>query len=368
MERQTILAIILSVIAVVLVLTAILFFGAKVSKSPESYHCNSLSYSGEKGINLVFFGDKDRAEKYSSDLLKYAPFDSNKNAFNFWYISDYKPECEIYQGKAVFCYSKELLNAASSCPNDYIFAFEEKEQSIRSSSFSNVLSINLKHAPSVVAHEFGHAFANFAEEYTPADLSSGSKNCVKKCEDFWGEREGCYSGCSKSDYFRSFNAGIMRTLSASRYGTFDENLLSKLLLKHSSSDRKGIVGNAISQENNCQSGKRYLITFTKSGQQFFVKDIETAFGCAATPTGEGDYSLVAFDSERNLLEPIKYSFVIYTDSQAEGAEEIQGEQIEYDGDIYVSLQSSESLSGVQLIDIENKTLTEAHLDAQLCKV
>ena len=112
----------------------------------------------------------------------------------------------------------------------------------------NVVSINKNHQKSVIAHEFGHSFANLAEEYTPATLPLKSKNCVSECNKFDSLNEGCYEGCSKTDYFRSINSGIMRTLSSKSYGAFNSFLISEKISKF-----KRITGNVVSENdfNSC---------------------------------------------------------------------------------------------------------------------
>ena len=171
------------------------------SSSPKSTNletCQTLSYSSPEAANLVFFSEKSEAEKYSNYLFKeITPFKENKDSFNIYYITNYLPECELYQGIATLCYSKELTQKAASCPNDYIVVLDEQPSSIRSSSYMNVLSINKAHQLSVFPHEIGHAFANLAEEYVPAKLPRSQQNCVENCEEFNGINEDWEQGCSE---------------------------------------------------------------------------------------------------------------------------------------------------------------------------
>ena len=160
-----------------------------------------------------------------SGLLNY----NEKDNFNFYYIDNYQPKCEIYQDKALLCYNKDIVRKAASCPHDFIVVIKEDSRNIRSSAYMNVMSINSKHSLTVLLHEFGHVFVNLAEEYVPAKLPKKAKNCVDECTKF-SIKDGCYEGCSKADYFRSINNGIMRTLSSTNFGIFNKKLITDKII------------------------------------------------------------------------------------------------------------------------------------------
>jgi len=94
----------------------------------------------------------------------------------------------------------------------------------------NVISLNEALPVSVFAHEFGHVFANLADEYTPAKIPYGAKNCVKNCEEFSGVGN-CFEGCSEENFFRSSEYSIMRTLNSQSYFEFNQKIISQELEK-----------------------------------------------------------------------------------------------------------------------------------------
>jgi hypothetical protein len=152
-----------------------------VSPSNQLEDCNSIYFNGDDKVNLVFFSTSDEAKIYSDSLFEVEPL--KKEDFNVYNI-EYFPGCSLYEDIALFCYTPGLIEKSSSCPNDFVIVLEEKDRIIRSSSYMNVISINTRHQESVFAHEFGHAFANLAEEYVPAKLPRKSRNCVQSCENF----------------------------------------------------------------------------------------------------------------------------------------------------------------------------------------
>src|SRR3989344_2235631 len=146
--------------------------------------CKTIQRNSDNGIDIVFFADNEKIVKeYINYFLSVSPFDNYKDRFNFYYIGDYYPLCELYKGIALLCYSRDLVKKASSCPNDYIVVINSEEgEEIRSSSYMNVMSVNAKHPSSVIIHEFGHAFVNLAEEYVPAKIPRNSAgNCAADC-------------------------------------------------------------------------------------------------------------------------------------------------------------------------------------------
>jgi len=149
----------------------------------------------------------------------------NRNKVNFYYAGE--TECEIIQGIAVYCYSRDLIRKSSICPNDYIIVLSNVAKTIRSSTYLNLLSINIHNNKNVILHEFSHTFSNLADEYIPADIPFGSKNCVNSCIKFekYGDLEGCYQGCGKATFFRSSENSIMRTLKTNDFGKLNTLLI-----------------------------------------------------------------------------------------------------------------------------------------------
>ena len=104
----------------------------------------------------------------------------------------------------------------------YFYSGNNENANVRSSSYMNVLSINSQNQKTIIAHEFGHNFAYLADEYVPAKLPRKARNCVASCEKFSDKKDGCFEGCSKENYFRSVNSGIMKSLLSNDYGLFNE--------------------------------------------------------------------------------------------------------------------------------------------------
>ena len=278
MKKRKIIALIIILISCFILL--FIYQSKNIFLNPTntiSNECKSITQNKPGNTNLLFFSKKEVAEKYSKDLLEISPLDEKKDNFNIYYIDDYNPKCEIYKEQALLCYNEELIKKASSCPNDIVVAIQEQNKEIRSSAYMNVISINSKHPLTVLAHEFGHAFANLAEEYVPAKIPKGSKNCVGNCSNFGGLKDGCFQECSKSEYYRSTEAGIMRTLSSRDYGIFNKNIILNEVDKKIK--KAFLTGNAIESEEDCSNNKYYLITGVYTNEKIVIKNITTEKGC-----------------------------------------------------------------------------------------
>ena len=185
---------------------------------------------GENKVEIVFFTDnvpESQVNEYVDFFINTpGPFKDNKDKVNFYYAGE--TDCEIVQGIAVYCYSKDLIRKSSICPNDYIIVLSDVERNIRSSTYINVVSLNIHNSKNVILHEFSHTFANLADEYVPADIPFGSKNCVNNCLKFekYGDLEGCYEGCGKTTFFRSTENSIMRTLKTNDFGKLNTLLIT----------------------------------------------------------------------------------------------------------------------------------------------
>ena len=209
-------------------------FTKPVSYSESNTQCQKLIYNGDPStkINVLFLAkniNKVDIQSYVESFLSFSPFADYKDKFNFFYL-DFIPSCEFYQGVALYCYSNDLIKKSSICPNDFIFVLSKETSNIRSSAYLNVISINTALPGSVLIHEFGHSFANLADEYIPAKIPYGSKNCQSNCDKFTGL--GCFEGCSDASHFRSSENSVMKTLRTSKYEQFNENLVKQELEKY----------------------------------------------------------------------------------------------------------------------------------------
>ncbi len=208
-----------------------LYYFKLILFAPSEGECRIIAGdSGEGKVNIVFLTDgvsTNNVEEYAEFLLNSKIFSENKEKFNFYYAGE--GDCELIEGIAIYCYSKELLKKSSVCPNDYIIVLADEPKKMRSSAYFNVMSININHDKNVILHEFGHVFANLADEYVPSIIPWGAKNCVKACDIFeeYEVIEGCYEGCSEEDYFRSAENSVMRSLKTGDYGKLNEELIGE---------------------------------------------------------------------------------------------------------------------------------------------
>jgi len=334
-------------------------------------NCNELEVNSESGINIVFFSDEVEAIKYKDFFKETPPYDEYKNSFNFYYIDNYKPKCELYKGIATFCHSRELIKKGASCPNDFLIVLDEQPPNIRSSAYQNVLSINKNHKLTVLTHEFGHSFANLAEEYTPAKVPKGTENCVTSCDDFTTETNGCFKGCSDTDYYRSISNGVMKTLNSNEYGIFNENLIIKLITKQAPTTPTTIAGKVVLTTETCNNNQYYLLEglynedsidsieinrttletgcLGGNGAGTFIYEIKTAAGTTLTQSD--------FNPE-----------LIFTD--AEGIDEIEGEPLTSDQPFLLKIPIISQADKLTISESGN-TLIEIRLNdigAKACKI
>jgi hypothetical protein len=320
--------------------------------------CKTLSYNNLNGIDIVFFSTEEQAKEYSEFLFTVYPLNENKDLFNIHYIDSYKPDCELYKGIAILCYSKEIIQKASSCPTDYIVVLDDRPQRIRSSAYQNVMSININHPKTVFHHEFGHSFANLAEEYVPAKIPKGSSNCVNSCTDFEGVNEGCYEGCSNSGSYRSIENGVMRTLKSEDYGDFNEELILKKLQKH----RSLITGNVISEtEGQCNSYYYLVEVFNDNGNITFGKKT-LEYGCVplSQDLTQGDFKF-SLNSESLTLQEGAFNFDIFTDGESENSETAEGEIFSSEV-YYIAIPTTIDKSTLSILDSEGNTLISTDLE------
>ena len=228
MERKTL--IITLVIAIIIILAILLFTFYTPKLSPSSaLDCEEFLVDNDPDIatNVVFLTDnieKSTLSRYTDSLFSFEPFTNHKDKFNFYYAGEYN-DCKL-QSSAILCHSRNLIKKASICPNEFIIVVSSQAANVRSSTYQNVLSVNSALKPNVFVHEFGHAFANLADEYIPANLPKGQQNCKATCEEF-SSSLGCFDGCSKAELKRSSQASIMRTLKASSFDELNEDILNE---------------------------------------------------------------------------------------------------------------------------------------------
>lgn len=223
-EKKYFIAILIGIIILVLLILA---FQVKIQKSPGE--CEKVLESNGS-IDIVFLldnADKNLMQDYAEFLINSQPYNQVNQKFNFYFAGT--TSCKTVQGNVLLCYSSETLQTASNCKDDFIVVLSSSGN-LRSSAYGNLISLNINQPKSVFLHEFGHAFGNLADEYVPSEIPSGSKNCQKSCN-FLIE-EGCFEGCSKSNYFRSIDSSIMRTLSTNNYGKLNTQIIKNAIQKY----------------------------------------------------------------------------------------------------------------------------------------
>jgi len=318
MKKEHVVIILLVVVVILGVISLILKQKADNLPNDSSGECKTLKYSGKNAINLVFFSNETLSEKNIAYFLSVEPYSKYKELFNIYYIKNYEPECELFKGVALYCSSKELIKRAGVCPNDYIVVLQNAPIRIRSSAYQNVMSINSAHPLTTLLHEFGHSFAGLDDEYIPSERSYNSKNCMSSCEKFGNKKDGCFEGCGDDSYSRSIDNGLMRTLSAKRYGVFNENIIINALDKVK---REMLAINAIDEPESCSNNKYYSIEveYFNSYIKIINKTIEK--GCSPKNSMKYDYSADELSGNAKLIFKPE---LFYTDGLGKSNGPIEG--------------------------------------------
>jgi hypothetical protein len=223
----------------------------KANQEDSDVKCVSVYENGapDGKIDVVFIGyGFDDVEEYNKQvnryvnniLLEFAPFNEYRDRFNFYRIDDADLDCEI--GSFIQCEQYDIKRAASDCPNDFIFvlvdrsAFSDFVKPVRSSAIGNIAKINTADKPFVLVHEFGHSFADLADEYVDENYYSDSNfraddyiNCDASPCNTWTGTSGasCYEGCSLRKYFRPTKDSIMRSLASPDFGPVNSEAIKR---------------------------------------------------------------------------------------------------------------------------------------------
>jgi hypothetical protein len=222
-------------------------------ESDKKDECASVFYTSEpnQGVDIVFLGQfYKNSEDFKSDVYSYIndvffnvePFRSNRDKFNFYMVDKEMDLGCSFQGY-VICNNYQVKKAASGCPHEFVFVLIDRNKMvdflspIRSSAVSNIANINTADSPSVVIHEFGHSFADLADEYVD-DYYLGIRfdgkkyaNCDARGCTKWAGSEGtsCIQGCSTNSYYRGTESSLMRSLSDESYGPINEKAIIEKL-------------------------------------------------------------------------------------------------------------------------------------------
>ncbi len=279
--------------------------------------CASLHYSGEDRIDLLFISTKEEAQDYTNLLFETEPFKEYKSYFNVRVIEGENPVCEDYKGIAILCNTKDVKEISKRCEHDYVFVVKDEKAHIRSSSYGNVVSLNKNTPKSVLIHEIGHALASLAEEYAPAKVPRGAKNCKSSCEKFGELADSCSKECSESNLYRAMESSVMRTLITTEFGRSNVKILKDVLEREVPSSL-AITGNQIQEDNSCNAP---IVEVEITQSQDLAKAESTdklTYGCTPDKAGEGDL----------CIGTLCYSNVIFTDGIDSETEELFGEVLD----------------------------------------
>jgi hypothetical protein len=348
-NKNKILIGILVVILIILVIDSIVLFGSNTKKiiplkQPiDNEKCKTLFFSDKNAINLLFFGDEVQIQPYVNELFSINPFRKNKDSFNVFFTPQ-EINCSIYEETAILCHSLDLFRKASVCPNDYIIVLSDLSPSLRSSSYMQVVSINTYSKLRVLPHEFAHAFANLADEYVPADLPRGQKNCVENCSSFQGINEGCFEGCSQESYYRSIDRGLMSTLDSDNYGLFNERIIQERINK---SKRNSLLTGFSIEGYSCNIENYYLIIANYKNEKIEIQRIQLEVGCAREFSNGGDfYYSVKDDSDNIVINGEFEPSLVFTDGE-ENRNLVGGTQ-EYEGSFFIRVPYQEGLEKITI--------------------
>lgn len=350
MEKKFTIALLISFIVLIIALIFFILSQTQIpSKSPlvPIKNCSTLVNNGQGKINIVFLGEKDLAQSYFNFLMSFPPFDKYSTNFNAYFINT-TADCQLYKGIAILCYNKNTIQQASQCPNDIIVALDNNQPSqIRSSSYMNVISLNTNQPLTVISHEFGHAFVNFAEEYTPADIAKGSQNCQSSCNLF---NQSCFQGCSNENYYRSIDNGIMRTLGSDTYGDFDSQLIITKINQLLSKTKT--TGNAIVTDTQCSTQSYYQITANLTNNQINIIDRTKQTGCIGT-SGSGPFTYSINLNNNQTIPGTNFNpELIFTD--APGTNQISGQTYQSDQNFILKVPIIDNSKSLDIS--ENNTL------------
>lgn len=343
------------------------FLISSVNSSPDSSDsanleaCQTLYYNGDDRINLLFFGNSRRVKEYADFLLSSEPFAEKRESFNVYYIDekDYTPDCgKLYKGVAVLCHSKDLIKKAASCPNDYIFVLKEADPEIRSTAYQQVATLNTNVLSTVILHEFGHLFANLAEEYVPARLSPSAQNCQAECADF-ELSDGCFEGCSRTNYYRSIENGVMKSLLSKDFGKLNNNLISKKITEN---QKASLTGLAISDVDYCNEEEYLLIEGVVEYGQVTITEKTLENGCLGS-NGEGYEKYQLISPEGSIIfEGRTQINQIFTDTQLDGDSQITGEIfVADDQQVFFRIPSDTGAEIINFIDESGNSIGKTNL-------
>lgn len=289
----------LLVVIVLVFVGFILYGGAENIQLSQNVECNALQ-EGNGDVNLVFLADNYENEevfledvgRFKEGLLEVVPFNEYENNFNFYYVlGNFDLGCE--HDEAILCDPRKVKRVSLNCPNDYTVVLTDYNgvknlfRYLRSSAWQGIACLNTADDILVFAHEFGHLFADFADEYEfDGKISWDAPNCVKPdCTPFNViTNPGCYLGCTNGEHYREERIGIMRDYwHGKTFGSFNEWVIREIL------DGNRITGSVIDSNNVKEN--LYVVEgeFTQNGVE--IDGVVPVFGYASGKYEDEGWSL-----------------------------------------------------------------------------
>ncbi|MBU1246277.1 MAG: M64 family metallopeptidase [Nanoarchaeota archaeon] len=320
------------IVAVIIIFVGfVLYGGAETIQLSQNVECNAFQ-EGNGDVNIVFLADNyeteerflEDVETFKDGLLNVVPFNEYLNNFNFYYVlGEFDLGCE--HDEAILCDPRKVKRVSLNCPNDYTVVLTDYNgvknlfRYLRSSAWQGIACLNTADDILVFAHEFGHLFADFADEYEfDGSITWDAPNCVAPdCTPFNViSNPGCYLGCTNGDYYREERVGIMRDYwHGKTYGGFNEWIIREIL------DGNRITGGAVS---NLGKESLYVIdgTFTKDGVE--VNDVATVTGYAPGIYDDKGWSLEVGNDEYYFGLPFAFVDVSVEGEMEGGTKEMVG--------------------------------------------
>ncbi len=313
-----------TLLVVGIIVLMIVFFSNNTDSIGQG--CGTIRYSQDVGeaINLVFLPDNyndlstfmSDVETFSNSLLNLKPFDNYQEKFNIYTIKN-STDLKCNYKEAVICDDGRAKRAASKCPNDFIIILSHRSKvadlvnPLRSAAYLNIASINTADSPLVLAHEFGHLFGDFAEEYiADYEIDWDAPNCDpdESCPKFKIVSDSeCFSGCTSTDYSRSIKTGIMRNYWIGKtFGSYDEYILEKSLLEDTPRTKLRLSPFKTTQLNN-QDDKIMILDFSYESGNLKLINKEITNGYSPNIEKEG-YSYTLLSKENTKLYNFSFGY------------------------------------------------------------
>lgn len=311
------------IIALIILLSGYIFPNNYQSPIEPSSGCVVMKDRGDydNSIDIVFLGDNYKSvedfvkdtEDFASSLLSVYPYSDYVDRFNFFRIENFLYLGCSYDGGVILCSPSNVKIEGRICPHDYYVVLSDVDgvknlfQFLRSSSWMGVNALNTADNKLVFAHEFGHSFGDFADEYEwdGGEITWDAPNCDsdwRNCNKFKDiEDSECWRGCVNQQYSRSIKIGIMRDYwNSNVYGSYNEYFL------------KGLLETKTSKNNNKDSLKSppvdvFLVYVSCNSIGCSIIDVEQDKGYADSYVDDSFLDVSNGNNKASLVNPKLFS-------------------------------------------------------------